>query len=402
MTIASGVGKYIAVSKEATWGVKPAAGTAKYIRRVTFDLGLSREQFSSNEITSTAQTSSSRSGTDNVEGKLSGELSPGSYDDFFAALLRGPWTNGIAPSAQTTFSSSSVDNSISRSAGSFITDGFKDGDFISIAGFTAPATANNTRANILSVTAAKIVLDRTLVTKAAGDSVTLTVLGKKLVVPLSPLSRTNDSFTIEQGYTDVGAYRVATGCKAVSCSIGVQPDSIVSAEFSFMGKDEISSGTAYFTTPTAASTTGVLSGNSGAMFSDGVQLGFITDFKLEITGNAEAGKVVGNELPDGTRPAADIFLGRIGVTGEFSAYFLNDSFYNKFRNEDNVSLSFYFKGDGNEAMVIKLPRTKLGGAKPDDKETGGLMQSIPFTALLNDGTNLSKEQSTIVMQSILA
>ena len=119
MTIASGVGKYVAVAKEATWGVKPAAGTSKYIRRVTFDLGLSREQFSSNEITSTAQTSSSRSGTDSVEGTLSGELSPGSYDDFFAALLRGPWVNGVTPAALTNVASSSVDNSLARAAGSW-------------------------------------------------------------------------------------------------------------------------------------------------------------------------------------------------------------------------------------------------------------------------------------------
>lgn len=402
MTIASGVGKYVAVAKEATWGVKPAAGTSKYIRRVTFDLGLSREQFSSNEITSTAQTSSSRSGTDSVEGTLSGELSPGSYDDFFAALLRGPWVNGVTPAALTNVASSSVDNSLARAAGSWITDGFKDGDFISIAGFTAPATANNIRANILSVTASKIIVDRPLVTKAAGDSITVAVLGKKLSVPLAPLDRTNDSFTIEQGYTDIGAYRVATGCKAVSCSIGVQPDSMVTAEFAFLGKDEVSSGTAYFTTPANPSTTGSLAGNSGVLIVDGQPSAVITDFSLEINGNAEAGKTIGNEQPDGTRPAVDIFLGRIGVTGEFSAYFLNDDLYNKFRDEDDVAVSFYFKGDGNEAMVIKLPRVKLGGAKPDDKETGGLMQAIPFTALLNDGTNLAKEQSTIVIQSVLS
>lgn len=402
MAFASGVQKTVAIAKEASWGVKPAAGSAKYIRRASLTLNLSREQFQSNEITTTAQTSSVRSGTDNVEGTLSGELAAGSYDDVFAQLLRGPWAAGVSLAANTNISASSVDNSLNRATGSWITDGIRVGDVITVGGFASPATANNGKTTVVSVTALKIVVNKTLVTKTAGDSVTVVVAGNKLVIPLTVAGRTDDSFTVEESHTDIGAHYLATGVKFSTASIGINPDNMVTVEFGMMGKDQTASGTAYFTTPAAASTASNLSSNAGAIFFDGEQIGVVTTYSFEINGNMEAGKTVFNQLPDGTRPAAAIFIGRVGVTGSFSVYLTNRSLFEKAYNEDKITIVFRADGDNGDGMVFKLPKTKITIPQRTDSETGGITQSVDFTALLPEATDTTVERSTIVIQSFTA
>jgi len=403
MAIASGVGKLLIIGKEIAgqWGVPAASNTGKYYRRVTCDLNLTREQFQSAQIVSTAQTVSSRSGTDSVEGTLSDELSPGSHTDLWAGLLRGPWVAGSTSGALTNVTAASAGKTYTRAAGSWITDGFRVGDVVKFSGWTAPATANNVSFTVVALTATVLTVGEAVTSKASGDSVTLVVSGNKLSIPLLPANRTDDSFTVEQYFSDIGVSRRATGVKIGSASISVEPDSIATIEFGMLGKDILSSAVPYFVTPAAASTTDVLTGNSGALYSGGQQLAVVTAFSVEITGNQQTEKTIGNLMPDGTRPAAGISLGRITASGEFSAFFLDDSLFAKFRDETPVSLTFRFNGEGNQVFAITLPKIKLGSATPDDKETGALVQSVSFIALLPDGSDTSITQSTVVLQEVI-
>jgi hypothetical protein len=395
MTIASGVQKQVIISKETTWGVKPAAGTGKYYRRVGLDLNLNRDSFTSAEISSTAQTLDMRTGTDNVEGTFNAEMSAGTYADFWGALLRGTWVAGSTLTA-TTISAAATTNKFVRGSGSWITDGYKVGDLVKVTGFVT--VGNNGKFTVTGVTATDLVVDAVLINEAAGPSVTVAVPGKKLAIPILPSNRTNESFTIEQYFDSISVSRVATGVKVGGASVSIQPNAMATVDFALMGKDMATSASPYFTTPAAGSVTSVLAGNNGTIYSGGVKIATVTSLTVEITGNMESGTVVGNLLPDGTRPAADIFLGRITGTGELSAYFENDTFFTKFRDEQDLSLVFRLNGDGDQAFILKFPRIKLGGASVDDKEVGGLIQTIPFTALLNDGLTNTIEQSTVVIQ----
>lgn len=399
MAFASGVQKTVAIAKESSWGVKPAAGSATFIRRASCTLNLSREQFQSNEITTTAQTSSVRSGTDTVEGTLSGELSAGSYDTIFSQLLRGPWVTGVSLAASTDISASSVDNSLNRTTGSWITSGIRVGDVITVGGFASPATANNGKTTVISVTALKIVVNKTLVTKVAGDSVTVVVAGNKLVIPLTVAARSDDSFTVEESHADTGDHYVATGVKFNTAKIGINPDNMVTAEFGMMGKDQTVSGTAYFTTPAAPSIASCLSSNAGAIFFNGQQIGVVTTFSFDIDGGMEAGKTVFNQLPDGTRPAAAIFIGRIGVKGSFSVYMQDRTLFEKAYAENALTIVFRADGDNGDGMVFKMPKCKVTMPQRTDSEKGGIVQSLDFTALLPDSTVTDIEQSTLVIQS---
>lgn len=402
MALVSGVEKRVVVSKETTWGVLPATNTGKELRRVTSEFNLERANFQSAEITSTAQTSDSRNGTDSIAGTLNGELSPGSYSDIFASLLRGTWAAAVTSGAQITIAGAS--GKFVRSAGSWLTDGFKAGDMVAVSGFTTTGLANNDNWLVVAVTATDLSvvnahdLSKTVAVKAEGDSVTVAGVGKKLAIPLTLAGRTNESYTVEEYLAPQDEAYLTTGVKFGSAAVQIQPNSMTTVNFSAMGRTQELKATAgeYFTAPTAASTAGIFSGNKGIIVVDGVAQAIVTGINFEITGNMETSLVVGN------RQAADISLGRITATGEATLYYENGSIYNKFKNDEDISLFVFMEADTGEYMVIKFPRIRLGGANRDDKEVGNLIQTVPFTALLPKGTDPSVEQSTVVIIDSLA
>lgn len=395
MPLVSGVEKRVVIAKESTWGTKPAANTGREVRRVTAEFNKERATFQSNEITSTAQTSDMRSGTDNITGGLNCELSPNSYTDILASLLRGTWVAGATVTATTIAAAA---GKFTRSAGSWLTDGFKVGDLVTVSGFTTTATANNKQWLVSAVTSTDLsVVERegeAVVVKAAGDSVTVAVAGKKLAIPLTPASRTDDSYTVEEYFAAHGDAYITTGVKFGSAAISVQPNQMATINFGVMGRTQTVQTGAYFTSPTAPTTTSVLAGSKGALLVDGVRVATVTGLSVDLTGNMETSLVIGQ------RQAADVALGRIGATGQFTAFFEDKTIYQKFDAETEVSLVFWLEGDAGESVVLKFPRIKLSGANRDDKETGNIIQTVPFTALLPK-TNTNVEQSTVVIQDTL-
>lgn len=394
MAFSSGVEKRVVISEETTWGVAPATNTGTEFARTEATFNLERAEFQSAHISSTAQTSDARSGSDSISGTLNAELAAGTYKDLFAALLRGTWAAG------STFTGATVAGAAGkfvRSSGSWLTSGFRVGDRVTVSGFTAPATANNTTWTVVGVTATDLsvaeVNGKTVVVKAEGDNVTVAVNGKKLSIPLAPASRTDKSFTVEEFFTSTNEAYLTTGVKFGSAAIQVQPNQMVSINFSTMGrtKEKKATAGAYFTAPAAASTSGSIGGNRGIIVVNGVPSGVVTAANFEITGNMEAGEVVG------ARQAANIFLGRIGVSGEVSIYYQDSSLFEKFQNEEDISIVLFMEGNAGEEITFVIPRAKLGGVNLDDKEVGGLIQTIPFTALLPDGTNAAIDRSTITI-----
>lgn len=399
MAFSSGVEKRVVISKETTWGTLPATNTGTIFGRTEATFNLERAQFQSAMITSSGQTQDARSGSDSITGTLNAELSAGTYKDIFAALLRGPWVAGAAYTASTI---SAAAGKFVRSTGSWITDGYKVGNRVTVSGFTSPATANNANWLVIGVTATDLsvaeVNGTTVTVKAAGDSVTIAVVGKKLIIPMSPTNRTDDSFTVEEFYAATNEAYLSTGVKFGSAAIQIQPNQMTTVNFSAMGRtqDKKATAGAYFTAPTAASTSGMFSGNRGIIVIDGIVQGVVTAANFEINGNLESGDVVMQ------RQAANIFLGRVGVTGEISIYYQDSTLYDKFKSETDVTLVLFFDAGNGQEMVFTLPRCRLGGVNKDDKEVGGLIQTVPFTALLPGGTSAILDQSTIVIQDSLA
>jgi hypothetical protein len=135
MALAKGVSKKTAYKKETTWGTLAGASGAKYLRRVTTGFNLKKETYESNEIRTDYQVADYRHGVRSAEGTLSGELSPGSYADFMAAVLAKDFATVSAITALTlSIAAAGTLYTVTRSAGDWIVDGVRVGDVIALSG----------------------------------------------------------------------------------------------------------------------------------------------------------------------------------------------------------------------------------------------------------------------------
>lgn len=402
MTIARGVAKKVAYKKEApgSWGVLPGASGAKYLRRVTSDFTLNKETYESNEIRTDYQVADFRHGVRSAGGSLNGELSAGSYSDFMAAVVAQDFAavSSIASLSITITAPASGLQTIVRSTGSWITDGVQVGNIIRLSGGTLPIDTTGVNLLVVAVVAltltVKVVNGTTLTTQgSAVTGVTLAFPGKKSFAPLT--GHTDDSFTIEQWFSDIAQSEVYTGMKVGSVAMQLPSTGLTTVDITFQGKDLTSTGTTqYFTTPAAASSTGIFAAVNGAVIVNGVPSAVITSADFTVERGLEAANVVGNNN------ASDIFTGRIRVNGNISVYFQDNVYRDMFKNETEASIVFALSADnsgGANVISFVMPRVKLGSAGTADGEMG-IVSQHSFVALLNSVTTAGLPATTLQIQ----
>lgn len=398
MTIARGVGKKIAFKKETAWGELAGAASAKYLRRVTSAFNLTKETYESNEIRTDYQVADMRHGVRSAEGSLNGEFSPGSYTDFIQGVLARDFTAGATATGLTvTIASSGNLFTIARTAGSWITDGFFVGNVIRLTGASLNVANQDNNLLIVAITALQITVrvlsGTTLVPQASIASVGATAVGKQTFVPLT--GHTDDSFTIEEFFSDIAQSEVYTGMKVGSMAMQLPATGLVTCDFSFMGKNLQQTGTTqYFTSPTNASANGIFAAVNGAVVVNGVPVSVITSADITIERGLAPAQTIGTNF------AADVFTGRIRVNGNFSTYFENAAFRTYFDQEQTVSLVIALTTDNakNAGVVsLVLPKVKIGSATKEDGEMGIISQHS-FTALLNDSSASGLPLTTVLVQ----
>lgn len=398
MAIASGVAKSVRYKVEATYGTAPGAGGGQLLRRVTSDLGLTKETYQSNEIRADYQVADFRHGIRRVGGTLKGELSPKTYADFMAAALRRDFAAVSAISSLSITIAGSGPYTITRATGSWLTDGVKIGHVVRLT--AGSFTAGNLNKNVLvtgltATVITGIVLNASTMT-AEGPiaSSTLTVVGKQTYVPTT--GHTDKSFYFEHWFSDVAQSEQFSGVKINSIDISLPPTGISEISLGLMGKDIATGTSAYYTSPTAATSTGVMAAVNGVVLVGGTQVAILTGMSIKIDGGYSGDPVVGaNTVPN-------VFPGRVRVTGNFTAYFQDATMRDYFVNETEISIvaAFTTANDANaDFLSFAMPRVKVGSATKDDGEKG-IIQSFDFTALYNSagGTGTSSEATTLFVQ----
>lgn len=398
MTIAKGVSKKVAYKKETVWGTIADPASAKYLRRVTANFNLTKETYESAEIRTDYQVADMRHGIRSAEGSLNGELSPSTYSDFMQSVLARNFTaGGTTTGASITIAASGQFYTIERAAGSWIADGFYVGNVVRLAGAGFDTSNVNTNLLVLSMTATvltvKVLSGAALVAEGPIAAADVAVVGKQTYAPLT--GHTDDSYTIEEWYSDIAQSEVYTGMKVGSMAVQLPATGLVTCDFSFMGKNLDQKGTTqYFTSPTPAGTNGIFASVSGAMVVNGQPVALITSLDFTVERGLEAANVVGSNF------AADVFTGRIRVTGNFSTYFQDATFRDYFDTEAKISLVVALStGSEKNADVVSFafPLVKIGSATKDDGEMG-IVQQHSFTALLNSDVSAGLIGSTMLVQ----
>src|SRR5574343_965863 len=217
MPAASGIFKKLAYKVETTIGTVPANdSSAKYLRRVTSDISITKDTYQSNEIRTDQQMQDMRHGVRRAQGTINGELSPGTYADFVAAALRKDFA---AVSSLTglslTIAASSPNYTLTRGSGDYLTGGMKVGDVVRVtAGTGLNADVLNKNMLIVALTATVMtvrILNGSTITAGSGTSCTIALTGKKTWAATS--SHTNKSYSIEHWFSDLVQSEVYTGCQ---------------------------------------------------------------------------------------------------------------------------------------------------------------------------------------------
>ena len=400
MAIASGVFKQLAYKVESTWGTAPSSSGAQALRRTSSTLDLAKETYQSAEIRPDLQLSDFRHGVRTVQGRISGDLSPGTHEDFIAAILKRDFAavSAISGASITIAAGAGSTYTVTRASGSYLTDGVKVGDVIRLTAGSFNAANLNKNLFVVSLTATVatvIVLNGSSLT-AEGPiaTATVSVVGKKTYVPTS--GHTDKSFSIEHWFSDINQSELFTGCKATACAINLPPSGIATVDWDFMGKDVTTATSQYFGSPTAATSTGSLAAVNGVVRIGNTTVATLTGLTLNIAAGFTGEAVVGAN----TRPV--MAPGRVLVTGQATCYFEDATYRDAFLNETEISLMAAFTSDNTAAadfVSFVLPRVKFGGSSKDDGEKG-IVQTIPFQALLNNagGSGTATEKTTLVVQ----
>lgn len=404
MTIAAGIEKVVGIKRETTAGMIAGASGAQLLQRVNLNIALNKDTYSSARKNSTAMKSDMRHGVRRVLGTLDDELAPGATKMAMEAILRKDWATAATTGAITTVAAAAgPPGTFTRSSGSYFTDGFKVGDIVRWTGWATTGANNNTRNYQITALTALIMTVRgtnneVVAAKAAGDSVTCTVVGKKSYIPNT--GRTDYSHTIEEWYADIAQSERYVGCKFSSMKVTMPTTGMATISYTIVGLDLQTGTAAYFTSPTAVISTSTVAAVNGTMRVSSTDVAVLTGLEFTLDWGTQGEPVVGSNV----LPA--LVHGEASLTGSFTAFFEDATLRDLFVNETEASLTAVLTTNNTitaDFIGFTMPRIKVGGAAKQDAATG-IVQTFPFESLYDstgaattgtDATILSVQDSTI-------
>lgn len=407
MTVAQGLLKQTVIFKQSALGTPGAGAGGQILRRRTSIFNAKRSMFANDEIATHQQSTGESYGLKAVDGKIDGLLSPATYKLLFAAALRKDFATGATTTAVAVIASattSGASGTFTRSSGSYLTNGFKVGDVVRASGFATTGAANNARNALITALTATVMtvtmLDGAAVTnKAEGDTVTIAVVGKKTIAPLT--AHTDDYFSVEEWYSDIDKSELFTDCKVSQIQVGLPATGNATMVADFLGLGRTRGGAQVLTTPTEETTTAVMTAVNGVVYVDDVAVGNITGAQITINGNMKPGEAV-----VGSNDAIDVSKGRVGVSGQFTALFDSTTIQDLYDDESVTSLVLVLTDNDtgtSDFITFTMGRIKITGDSPDDGEKT-IIRTYPFIAELNSagGSALAWDKTILSIQDSAA
>lgn len=383
----------IAYIKESTFGVIPTSGTPRKLRVTGESLDYSINKEASEEINSSRTTSSMIPLSASASGGLETEVSYLEYDQLLESTLQSSFAN-IAVGNTTGV----ITVSATFAAGTITGTGLPvlaKGQFFRVSG-TGKVDIDGKifrASKVTPSTSTSIALDANtqIPASAIGGPYAATSFSSSRLVNGS----TQTSFTIERQSSDIGEYWAYTGMTPSSLDLSISSGARSTLSFNFMGKGlKRKNGATNIVdaqaTPaplpvTDSKTYDIHSGSTGPsciIWVDGAPLPGSFVQSLNFTYD--------NTLREQTAicslDAVGIGSGTISATGTMEVYFSTGTLYDKFANNENVSLTFSTTDTAGNGYVFSIPKanfskvsTNAGGKDAD------LMLSLEFTALNDNG-----------------
>jgi hypothetical protein len=399
MAEAQGISKQLSYKAQSALGTAASGSGGQLLRRRTFVGTYSRDTYTSDEIVSHQQSTGATAGIKRASATLSALLSCGTYQDLFANLLRKAWA---ATSALTglsiTVAGSGPTYTITRASGDFLTGGIKAGDVVRLTAGSFNAANLNKNLLVVSLTSTVLTVRPlngvALTAEGPISSATVTVPGKRLWVP--DTGHTNTYLTIEEFYTDLTRSELYTDMKVASAAVNLPATGNAETTFNLVGLNRTTSGTRSLSSPTAETSTSVLTAVNGGILINGV-LTPLTGLQMTIDGT-----IAPSDAEIGSDVASDLQKGRIMVSGSFTAKFTSNVLQALYENQTVIQLVAVIS-DGTAAnadfISFSLPTIKLFSDNADDGEKS-VIRSYSFTAQYNGlgGSGQSTEKTILTIQ----
>lgn len=400
-----GINKITVYKKQTAFGSQASGSGGQILRRRTSVFQAPRDTFENDEIVSHHQSTGIQYGLKHATGRIDGLFSPGTYSSFFGTILERIFTAGVAAAgASITIAGTGPTYTVTRAAGSYLTDGFKIGDVIrlSVGTFNAANINRNLWIVGLTATVATVRLldpSATLVAEGPIAGSTVTAIGKKTWAPMT--GHVDEYYTFEEWYKDMSKSEVFPDMKVGAIALTLPPTGNSTFGMDLVGLQRIRAGVQVLTAPAAEGTSKVMSVVHGGVLANGVYQDAVTGLTLNLAnGAADQGPVVGTNLSPG------IQKGRIKVTGQFTALFNSDAIQTLYDAETAVGLQTVIADSYAAAadfVSMTLSRIKFTNDAPDDGEKA-VTRTYPFTAEIDTtgGAGTPNEATIMSVQDSLA
>ena len=107
----------------------------------------------------------------------------------------------------------------------------------------------------------------------------------------------------------------------------------------------------------------------------------------------------------GASSTPDVFSGSVLVSGQMTILLENDTYMQMFEDETEASVTMALTATSaanSDFVAFTMPRIKVGGNSKDDGQKG-IVQTVPFTALLNTNSATNNcDVTTLMIQDSLA
>ena len=342
----------------------PGASDGQIWRFVDHNLSLTREAFSPVEMREDRQQPIDKLGTKRVEATINTLLSCSSHKAVIAAVLRGAWSVSAIALDESDMTSVAADNSTAKftfGGGDPVSEGLRVGQIVR---FTGLSEAGNNSKNFLilgfgGASNREMTVYPAPETMTADSEFDVTTVGRSVFPPTS--APTKSKFAIETYNSDSDLAKVFTEITFGGLTLTAEPNAHVQMSFTGMGRNRrtYTGGDApFFTAPTAAPATEVISSMDGLLRLGNTTVGFLTALELSFATELAAPAQINR---DGLA-AGIVRQGMAVISGSFTLFELDGTYHNIYDEQTEFAIMAYMpasRAADAPAMVVFLPRVKI-------------------------------------------
>lgn len=353
------------------------------LRTVTKNINVERNQLESGEISPDRMKLAARQGFERVAGAFNLELGLRNFNTIIEAALSGSYEKPetMTPGDITGLVTDTAGRkTMVRATGSWIEDGFRDGDLI--AAVSVPGAVNATDihtgriAVVVNATNIVVEFDPTgpqMPTGVLGAGTEISYRGYRV-----DIGQEIYTHYVERQFLDVGQFQPFSGVSFDTLGLNLQPEENVGGTSNMIGMRSLPMAQTSLSAldPIEPTADEPFAAFDGGMFENNIAIALLTSLEMELANNRTLEPVVGQKFSPG------IFDGQAAVTGTATVMFQDEVLYNKFYNETETSFQARLDtADGSDSWSLVVPRAKYTAATMDPPQQGYIPLQLPFEAL---------------------